>query len=144
MKTKQPTSAARKPPDLPVIELRSPCPIGAALEIVGDRWTLLLIRDLLFAKKTKFAQFEASPERIPSNVLADRLKKLESAGIVTKQAYQLRPTRYEYHLTPAGSDLFGVLAAMVRWGSEHLPNTAQVSEARLAEMAQHGFNRPDE
>lgn len=103
---------------------RSACPIANALDLLGDRWTLLVIRDLLFAGKRRFGEFLNSPESIPTNILSDRLRRLEDSGVVVKAPYQLRPARYEYQLTAKGMDLFPVLRALVEWATRHLPAVA--------------------
>ena len=102
--------------------LRSPCPVANALDVLGDRWTLLVIRDL-FAGKRRYSDLLASPEHIPTNILADRLKRLERAGLIAALPYQTRPTRYEYHLTPRGQELSPILDALAVWGLEQFPGT---------------------
>src|SRR5215467_10979463 len=77
---------------------RSDCAIANALDRVGDKWSLLLVRDML-AGKTTYGQFLESPEGIPTNILADRLKRLEQFGLIARTAYQERPTRHAYSLT---------------------------------------------
>lgn len=99
---------------------RSCCPIACALDCLGDKWSLLIIRDLLLGKK-RYQELMASPERIATNILADRLKKLEAAGLVIQQAYQQKPVRYEYFLTKKGEDLRPVLEALVKWGKAYFP-----------------------
>lgn len=101
---------------------RSPCPVTNMLDILGDKWTLLVVRDLMFGKRT-FGEFLESPEGIPTNILAERLKRLERAGLVSKTPYQQRPVRYAYALTEKGSDLRPVLRAIARWGNKHIPGT---------------------
>ncbi len=101
---------------------RSPCPVACALDLVGDRWTLLLVRDLL-AGKRRFNELRASAEKIPSNILADRLKRLERAGLVSSVPYEHRPLRVEYQLTPKGRELGRVVQALATWGLEHLSGT---------------------
>lgn len=101
---------------------RSPCPIASALDIVGDKWTLLVVRDMFLGKAT-YSELQKSPEKIPTNILADRLKRLEQGGIISKQSYQQRPLRYAYRLTKKGYDLGGILKAMVAWGNRHIPGT---------------------
>ncbi|MDH5479592.1 MAG: helix-turn-helix transcriptional regulator [Nitrosomonas sp.] len=101
---------------------RSHCPIACALDNLGDKWTLLIIRDLLLGKK-RYQAFLLSPEKIATNILADRLKKLKTAGIITQQAYQQNPTRYEYFLTQKGEDLRPVIEALLVWGKAHHPGT---------------------
>ena len=97
---------------------RSSCPISCALDILGDRWTLLVVRDLVLGKR-RFAEFEASPEAIPTNILADRLKRLVGSGIVSASRYSEHPPRVEYALTPKGEDLRPMIRAMVEWGVRH-------------------------
>jgi len=106
---------------------RSACAIANSLDIVGDKWSLLVVRDLFHGKRT-YGELALSPERIPTNILADRLKRLESAGIVTSAPYQKRPVRYTYALTPKGSALGEVLLAFVRWGKKHIQGTVTLKE----------------
>ena len=94
------------------------CSIAQALEIVGDRWTWLIIRDA-FLGLTKFVEFEASLG-IARNVLTDRLKRLVEEGIFERVLYQERPARYEYRLTQKGDDLFTALSAVRQWGDQYL------------------------
>ncbi len=101
-------------------EPRSVCPIANALDVLGDRWTLLVIRDLLFLGKRRFGELAGSPEGIPTNILSDRLRRLEEGGLVEKAAYQLRPPRYEYQITAKGKDLLPVLRALAEWSLRHL------------------------
>lgn len=108
---------------------RSPCPIAGTLDIMGDKWTLLVVRDLFMGKST-YGHFQKSPEGIPTNILADRLKRLEQAGIIDKARYQERPVRYSYRLTPKGRGLKGVLMAMVDWGNKYLDGTVTTKEIK--------------
>jgi DNA-binding HxlR family transcriptional regulator len=101
---------------------RSSCPVAATLDVVGDRWTLLVIRDLLRGKK-RFGELAASSERIPTNILAERLKRLERAGLVQAVPYSEHPPRHEYTLTPAGRELDPVLSAIATWGRARFPFT---------------------
>ncbi len=101
---------------------RSPCAIANMLDILGDRWTLLIIRDLYFGKTT-YTELQSSLEKIPTNILAQRLKNLIAQGLARKQAYQERPVRYGYYLTQKGQDLSGVLKAMLVWGNKYIPDT---------------------
>ena len=101
---------------------RSSCPITNALDIFGDKWTLLVIRDLVLGKR-RYQEFRFSPERIATNILADRLERLQACGIVTRYAYQHKPKRYEYILTKKGETLRPILKAIVSWGLEHFPGT---------------------
>ena len=101
---------------------RSECPITNVLDILGDKWTLLVIRDLVLGKR-RYQEFMSSPERMASNILANRLKKLEAAGLVTRRTYQGNPARYEYFLTMKGKGLEPVLEAIIVWGQKHYPGT---------------------
>ncbi|MCB2113561.1 MAG: helix-turn-helix domain-containing protein [Parvularculaceae bacterium] len=101
---------------------RSRCPISRTLELVGDRWTLVILRDLFIGKK-RYGEFLDSPERITTNILANRLDLIERAGLATRRAYQHRPARYEYELTEKGRDMFPVLYEMSRWANKHYPET---------------------
>jgi DNA-binding HxlR family transcriptional regulator len=97
---------------------RSRCPVACTLDLIGDRWTLLVVRDIVRGKR-RFADFLASSERIPTNILANRLKRLQEAGIVVARRYSERPPRMEYELTPKGEDLRPVVREMVAWGIRH-------------------------
>ena len=108
-------------------KLRSSCAVASTLDLVGDKWSLLVIRDLLHGKRTYGAILQ-SPEGIPTNILADRLARLEQAGIIESSAYQERPVRYAYTLTPKGRDLGDVVRALVRWGKKHIPGTRTLTE----------------
>ena len=83
---------------------RSRCPVSCTLDVIGDRWSLLVVRDLMRGKR-RFAEFAASPEGIPTNILAERLKRLRAKGIVRTERYSDRPPRVEYVLTAKGEDL---------------------------------------
>ena len=101
---------------------RSSCPITNVLDTLGDKWTLLVIRDLVLGKR-RYQEFTSSPEKIASNILADRLKKLETSGLVTRHAYQRNPVRYEYLLTEKGEGLKPILEAIIVWGKKHYPGS---------------------
>jgi DNA-binding HxlR family transcriptional regulator len=105
---------------------RSLCAIANSLDILGDKWSLLVVRDLFHGKHT-YGELADSPEGIPTNLLADRLKRLESAGIITSSPYQERPLRYAYTLTAKGSALGEVLLAFVHWGKKHIPGTVALN-----------------
>jgi DNA-binding HxlR family transcriptional regulator len=108
---------------------RSTCPAAGALDIAGDRWTLLIVRDLLRGRNT-YGALAASDEGIPTNILADRLKKMEHAGLIEAKPYQERPVRYAYELTEKGRGLGEVLGALARWGKRHIPGTRIAKEFR--------------
>ncbi len=108
--------------DKAAVPARSGCPIAATLDLVGDRWSLVVVRDLLTGKR-RFGEFLASPEGIPTNILSDRLRRMAVAGLIDRQPYQTRPPRFEYTLTDRGADLMPVLQAMCRWANAHVPGT---------------------
>lgn len=95
------------------------CPIARTLDIVGDRWTLLIIRDL-FLGHSRFGQFLTSSPGLPPRLLSQRLKRLEDDGLVRRELYSSYPPRAEYHLTAKGRSFFPVLYAMGDWGAENL------------------------
>jgi len=96
-----------------------PCPVAHTLEIVGDRWTLLIIRDLLATGTRKYAELAESLKGIAPNILADRLKTLEEHGIVEREFYSEHPPRAHYKLTRKGGELNMVILALLQWGQRH-------------------------
>jgi DNA-binding HxlR family transcriptional regulator len=98
---------------------RSGCPISLALEIFGDTWSLLVVRDLMFKGFRTFSEFLGAGEGIASNVLADRLSRLEAAGIVDKREHDADARRYEYRLTKKGIDLAPVMVEIVLWSARY-------------------------
>jgi DNA-binding HxlR family transcriptional regulator len=115
---------------------RSPCPIAGALDLLGDRWTLLVVRDL-FAGQTRYAEFAGSMEKIPTNLLADRLKRLEDAGLVTSVPYQHNPPRYRYSLTPKGESLRPVLQEIVIHKQAVIFGIERVAQSLVARTRQY-------
>ncbi len=103
--------------------LRSVCPVSSVLDIIGDKWTLLVIRDLMFLGKRMYSELADSMEKIPTNILADRLKKLEAANIIEKNPYQDKPVRYAYTLTERGEALRPTLVEMASWGNSFIAGT---------------------
>lgn len=118
MPKKQPGKLKNKAGD----PLRSPCPVACALDICGDRWTLLVIRDLMFGR-SRFKDFSASPERIPTNILAERLQRLIRHGLAEKVPAEDGSMRFGYRLTEKGFSLGPVLEAMRDWGLKWEPST---------------------
>ncbi|HVH79566.1 MAG TPA: helix-turn-helix domain-containing protein [Stellaceae bacterium] len=105
--------------EAPLIELPFQCPIARSLDVVGDRWTMLILRDLARFGPRKFQEFERSLPRISPNTLSARLKRLEQAGIVERHFYEQHPPRAEYLLTEKGKELRPVLKALFEWGERH-------------------------
>jgi DNA-binding HxlR family transcriptional regulator len=100
-------------------KFRSECPLNASVEILGDRWSLLIIRDMMLRGFRSYSQFLDSYERIATNILAHRLKKLEGYGIITAEQDPLDGRRLIYWLTEKGMDLAPVLTEMVLWAAAH-------------------------
>lgn len=98
---------------------RSSCPINFGLEIFGDQWSLLVLRDLLIQHKRTFREFQASDEGIASNILAERLKRLELCGLITREASPADRRVMIYSPTDAARDLIPVLVEMSFWGATH-------------------------
>ena len=98
---------------------RSGCPVSISLEILGDRWSLLIIRDLMVRGLHTFKDFQESGEGIATNILADRLRKLEAAGIITAEPEAADARRVRYRLTEKGIDLAPLLLDLLIWGARH-------------------------
>ncbi|HEV2097714.1 MAG TPA: helix-turn-helix domain-containing protein [Stellaceae bacterium] len=95
------------------------CPIARSLDIIGERWTILILRDLVVSGPRKFQDLERSLAGISPNTLSARLKRLEEAGIVDRRFYEQHPPRAEYVLTEKGNELRPVLKALFDWGQHH-------------------------
>ena len=106
-------------PEKPKPKRRSGCPVSVSLEILGDRWSLLIIRDVMVRGFRTFKEFEQSGEGIATNILADRLQKLETAGILIAETEQEDARRINYRLTEKGIDLAPVLLELLIWGARH-------------------------
>ena len=106
---------------------RSTCPLAVMLDLLGDKWTLIVIRDL-YRGRRRFSDFLASPEGIKRNILTDRLKRLETHGMVVKEPYQERPVRYDYVITKKGCELLPVLQAMAKWTISYYQGVRQLPE----------------
>ncbi len=102
-------------------EPRSFCPINLSLEIFGDAWTLLVLRDMMFGGKRHFRELLASDEGISSNILADRLKLLVDRGLVTKSDDPSHKQKAIYSLTERGIELLPIIVQIGAWGSKHVP-----------------------
>lgn len=102
---------------------RSDCPINFALEVLGDPWSLLIIRDIVYFGKKTYTEFLASEEGIATNILANRLAYLEQQGILTKQPRTTNERKEMYALTEKGLDLIPLLVEMANWSAKHDPQT---------------------
>ncbi|MGA2094754.1 MAG: helix-turn-helix domain-containing protein [Candidatus Acidiferrum sp.] len=100
-------------------ERRSGCPLNASVEMLGDRWSLLVIRDMMLRGYQTFHEFLHSDEKISTNILADRLRRLEEYGIISSQTDSFDGRKVIYSLTPKGIDLAPVLTEMVLWAARH-------------------------
>lgn len=101
------------------IEFRSTCPISTALDIFGDKWSLLIIRDLVFNEKSTYGEFLNSEEKIATNILADRLALLELGEIISRHSHPEHKLKVVYKLTPKGLDLIPVLVEIIAWSEKH-------------------------
>lgn len=110
------------------LKKRSNCPVSSALDIIGDKWSLLIIRDIMMNGKNTYNEFLKSEEKIATNVLADRLSMLESTGILIKEEHPESKAKIFYRLTRKGIDLLPVLVELILWSDEYLP----VSSAAMA------------
>lgn len=108
------------------------CPVARTLDLIGDRWTLLIIRDL-FLGKTRFNQFRMSTPAPPPKLLSDRLLRLEQHGLVERAVYSEHPLRAEYRLTAKGRTLHPVLREIVNWGLEQLFSEDEAETRRTVE-----------
>ena len=106
------------------ITYRSLCPIARSLDLLGDKWTLLIMRDALFFDCKTYADYSNSIEKIPTNLLADRLKKLVKHELLKKVPYQEKPIRYEYLPTKKGKEIKSILRSMLAFGENHLEGKA--------------------
>lgn len=107
---------------------RTGCPIANILDIVGDHWTLLVIRNLMFTGAREYKDMLKAEERISSSILTDRLKKLEQEGLVASIPHPESKRRKLYYLTPMGKDLIHVMVEMVLWANDHISERLQIPE----------------
>ena len=107
-------------PESKPVEYRSNCPVSRSLDLQGDKWTMVIMRDVLFFERKTFADFTASSEHIPTNLLSARLKKLVACGLLERHQYHDKPARYEYLPTAMGEKLRPVLNVIKQFGQENL------------------------
>ncbi|MBS0659074.1 MAG: helix-turn-helix transcriptional regulator [Verrucomicrobia bacterium] len=122
-----PSSRARSTPPSAAPARRSPCPVACFLDLLGDRWTLLVVRDLLLGR-SRFKEFVASPEGIPTNILSERLRRLTEQGVVEQIESSPGSKHLAYRLTRRGQALRPVLESMRAWGLKHLRGTRAALE----------------
>ena len=122
----------------PLVKWRSGCPLNASVEMLGDRWSLLIIRDMMLLGARRFKEFMGSYERIATNILADRLRRLEAYGIIRTERDPSDGRKLIYQLTPKGIDLAPVLTEMVLWAGRHEKTEGQAL-VRLMEKDKQQF-----
>ncbi|MDO5979994.1 winged helix-turn-helix transcriptional regulator [Flavivirga spongiicola] len=113
------------------IKKRSECPISSSLDLFGDKWSLLIIRDLVFSGLHFYNEFLESGEGIATNILSDRLKKLEENGFITSEKYEHQKTKKLYQLTEKGIGLIPILIEMIAWGFQN-DETLLIPEERIS------------
>jgi DNA-binding HxlR family transcriptional regulator len=119
-----------------------PCPVAKTLELVGDRWTLLAVRDLLRGTK-RFQDLLASLPGIAPNILSARLKLMEEHGLVRRHFYSDHPPRAEYELTDKGRELRTIVGALAAWGSRHVYKQARLVHLECGHPVTVGYYCPD-
>lgn len=102
------------------VNFRSDCPISSALDIMGDKWSLLIIRDIMFGKKSTFKDFFSSSEKIASGILSNRLTKLEKLGLLTKSKPANNKKTNIYALTLKGTELLPIICELILWSDQTL------------------------
>lgn len=123
-------------------DCRSDCPISLALEVLGDKWSLILIRDMVFRGKSRYSEFLASEEGISTNILASRLASLESAGVIERVPAAGSGRRQAYALSPKGQELRPVLEVLAQWSLRHHPG-AKLSADVLRRLPKATTSAPD-
>ncbi|MFO1514625.1 MAG: helix-turn-helix domain-containing protein [Verrucomicrobiota bacterium] len=119
---------------------RSHCPIAFALDIFGDKWSLLVLRDLLFKDKRRFGEFLAAEEGISTNILSERLARLEAEGLIAKSPDPENGRQYFYSPTDKGLDLIPALLEVILWSAKHDPQTASPpAVTRRIQMERESF-----
>ncbi|QKZ14946.1 winged helix-turn-helix transcriptional regulator [Spirosoma sp. KUDC1026] len=125
------------------LKQRSTCPISTALDVLGDKWSLLILRDIVFAGKSTYGQFLQSGEKIATNVLADRLAMLESHGLLGKTVASDKKSKFTYRLTEKGVDTIPIIVELILWGANHCPTAVdpdllkELQEDKIASIARH-------
>ena len=120
--------------DLKGFDFRSICPLSSALDIIGDKWTLLILRDIVFFKKNTFSQFADSDEGIATNILSNRLKMLMDLDLLEKTSHPSNKKTILYQLTQKGEDFIPVMLELIVWSSKHLDDHVAKESKGFAEM----------
>jgi len=115
------------------INFRSSCPISSALDIIGDKWSLLVLRDIMFFGKKTFTEFADSPEKIATNILSDRLSNLEKSGIISKGKLPHNKKTNIYSVTDKGILFLPVLVEIILWSDENLSDQITIDTKKLAQ-----------
>jgi DNA-binding HxlR family transcriptional regulator len=105
-----------------VVQFRSLCPVATGLDVLGDKWTLLILRDMLFLHKSTFNEFKAAPELMPSKMLSNRLKKLESLGFLSRKKGEINKKNVHYLLEEKGMETFPIMVEMALFTTEFYYN----------------------
>ena len=119
------------------------CPITFALDIFGDKWSLIILRDIVFKGKRHYREFLVSPEKISTNILASRLKHLKAEGLITKVRDTQNQSKFVYSLTDKGKDLLPLLLELIRWGAKYDPQPG-VSDSIVSGAPARLLERLDE
>ncbi|GLR73093.1 winged helix-turn-helix transcriptional regulator [Agaribacter marinus] len=114
-------------------EFRSSCPLCCALDLLGDKWSLIILRDMLFFKKRQYQEFLESSEAISTNILSNRLKRLEELKLIDKRMYQTNPKRYEYKPTNAAEELRQPILVLMQWSLANVKGM-RVSTEKIEQM----------
>jgi DNA-binding HxlR family transcriptional regulator len=121
------------------LQRRSSCPVNASLEILGDRWSLLIIRDLMLRSYRAYKEFLSSDEGIATNILAERLQRLEAAGIISTSRDAEDRRKVVYRLTAKGIDLAPILVELILWGAQHEATDAPPAAIRKMRARREQF-----
>ena len=127
---------------MPKREYGQRCPVARTLELVGDRWTLLIVRDLLGGTR-RFQDLQRGLPGLAPNILSDRLKLMEEHGLVARRFYSAHPPRAEYELTAKGQELGTVIGALAAWGSRHAYTRSRLVDAVSGQEVRLGYFRAD-
>ncbi len=116
------------------LDFRSVCPLSSALDVIGDKWSLLIIRDIIFFNKKTFGEFSKSMEGIASNILTNRLKRLVELGILSREQDELNKKLYNYSLTEKGEDFVPVMLELMVWADKYLEKHVHPEARKIAQF----------